>query len=169
MRYKVNSYTFLEQQLLELNDDLTLPWNTYPCLEWTRGMARHGYGKVFDYSDHRRKWRRVHRVAYALAIGPIPVGLLVCHRCDNPACFRPIHLFLGTPLENSKDMVSKGRQAYPKGEGHVISKLTDSQVLEIRRLHAEGHGFSELGRKFSVSHVTIIYIAKRKIWKHLLP
>jgi hypothetical protein len=75
------------------------------CLEWPRARKHDGYGKV----RHNGKYRRAHRLAFELAYGPIAPGLQVLHKCDNPPCFRPDHLFLGTNAENRADSVRKGR------------------------------------------------------------
>jgi hypothetical protein len=76
------------------------------CWEWTGYIRPDGYGQFgVDRSIHER----AHRMAYQLTAGPIPKGIDVCHRCDNPACVRPDHLFLGTRSDNMRDMVAKGR------------------------------------------------------------
>lgn len=98
------------------------------CWLWTGAIFKAGgYGKIAlgaanDGTD------RAHRVSYRLHFGEIPSGSLVCHTCDIPSCVRPDHLFLGTSLENSRDMVRKGRQR----SGNT--KLTIHEVREIRRL-----------------------------------
>lgn len=112
---------------------------------------------------------RVHRWSYSEFIGPIPDGLDVLHKCDNPPCIRPEHLFLGTTLENQLDKVSKDRQA--KGETNGFSKLTEEDVREIRRryrrLSYHNSNVLELAYEFGVTAVNIRYILARKAWKHV--
>lgn len=76
------------------------------CWTWTASRTRHGYGRIGLGHD---RVETAHRVSWMLANGPIPEGVFVCHRCDNPPCVRPDHLFLGTALDNIRDMIAKGR------------------------------------------------------------
>ena len=90
---------------------------------WLLGRAGNfrGYGGV-KITD-RRKYA-AHRVAYALVKGPIPAGMLVCHRCDTPRCVRPDHLFLGTASDNMRDMIAKGRDRFSKKRAAMFADAT---------------------------------------------
>ncbi|HXI18492.1 MAG TPA: HNH endonuclease signature motif containing protein, partial [Chloroflexota bacterium] len=100
------------------------------CWEWQLFRDKRNYGRVGIARG--KSPQLTHRVAWELANGPIPDGLLVCHSCDNPPCCNPAHLFLGTDQDNVDDMRRKGRGAF--GERSGGSKVTAEQVLEIRRL-----------------------------------
>jgi HNH endonuclease len=83
----------------------------------------------------RQKDYRSHRVAYLIAFGPFDENLLVCHKCDNPSCVNPQHLFLGTPKDNTEDMISKGRLNRSRGEGKGISYRKDNGKWRARYMH----------------------------------
>lgn len=133
------------------------------CWEFTGCKNDGGYG----YIGIKGKNAYAHRVAYELAFGPIPPGKFVLHKCDNPSCVRPDHLFLGTQLENRQDCVRKGRTA--RGESVNTSKLSEDDVREIRRRAGDGESFRQLGLAYSVTHSTIARIAQRKSWTHIKP
>lgn len=120
---------------------------------------------------------RAHRFAYALAHGPIPEGLHVLHRCDNPPCCNPDHLFLGTHADNVADMIAKGRNAkgersgarrHPesvaRGEKNGHAKLTAAQVAEIRATPRKIGTQHALALRFGVSDATISMIVNGKVW-----
>jgi hypothetical protein len=117
-----------------------------PCVEWDGYRNPAGYGQVrvdgVLWLAHRRVWFEVN--------GPIPEGLIVMHRCDNPACIRPSHLLLGTHAQNVADKIAKGRGN--EGSKHGNSKLSEEEVAEIRRLRKESKCTLEsIGRKFGVN------------------
>ena len=109
--------------------------NDNGCWEWSSTRDRDGYG-VFGHG--RGKQLRAHRASYEFHKGPVSDGLFVCHRCDNPSCINPDHLFIGSPKENTGDMVRKGRKKLLVGEDHRNSKLTKSDVIEIRASRVNG-------------------------------
>ena len=109
-----------------------------------------------------------HRVSWVIANGPIPAGMCVCHRCDNPPCCNPAHLFLAPQNENLKDMTRKGRRRGPalSGEKNASAKVTEAQVREIRRRYACGGILQrELAAEYGVSRVQVTHIVRRRNWK----
>lgn len=137
------------------------------CWEWTAYRDGLGYG-FFRMTPAEPMWR-AHRAAWTLVNGPIPEGMVVCHRCDNPPCVRIDHLFLGTNQDNVDDRVAKGRssrQVPHFGEASPNAKLTAAQVYEIRRRYAAGGvGQRELGEKFGISQTHIGRIVRGTRWK----
>lgn len=81
------------------------------CWVWTAGTDDKGYGRILNKRKEHGGETRAHRLSWILHNGPIPTGLYVLHKCDNPPCVRPDHLFLGTNLDNMRDMKEKGRAA----------------------------------------------------------
>jgi predicted XRE-type DNA-binding protein len=109
------------------------------CWEWQGSKHRFGHGRI-GAGPGTRRLLYTHRLSWEIHNGPIPEGMCVLHRCDNPPCSNPDHLFLGTKADNTADMKSKGRASGgakkpAKGETHYNAKLTDSQIEEIKRLY----------------------------------
>lgn len=133
------------------------------CWPWL-GATRRGYGKF----THRDAQRMAHRVAWELANGGIPPKELdVCHRCDNPPCCNPAHLFLGTESDNLRDCVAKGRNVTQRGEEHPAHKLTEDQVRELRRRAANGEPVARLAKGLGIAQATARRIVLRRMWKHV--
>ncbi len=139
------------------------------CWEWAAARLPRGYGEFF-FSGHLR---RAHRVAWIMANGPIPDGLWVLHRCDNPPCVRLDHLFLGTAQDNTTDMWTKGRgvahhDPHPiNGERHHMTTLTEEQVRSIRLRRGNGERGRALAKEYGVAEATVSMIVNRKTWVHV--
>lgn len=128
------------------------------CWEWRKGRVEQGYGRL----SLGRGEVRAHRHAYSLAFGAIPEGLFVLHKCDNPPCCNPAHLFAGTHDDNMADMAAKGRSL--QGERHHKSKLTDDEVRAIR---ADGRMQIEIAEAFGVTQGLVGMIKRGELWKHV--
>jgi hypothetical protein len=124
------------------------------CWLWTAGKTGVGYGTfIID-----GKSVGAHRHSYALHYGPIPPGMLVCHRCDNPLCVRPDHLFLGSHLDNMRDMAAKGRKVTRRGDESPLAKLSDAEVREVRSLVEDGFRQADVARHYSISQAMVSHI-----------
>lgn len=133
------------------------------CWLWRDAPNTWGYG-TFNWGG---AVLAAHRVSYEEANGPIGGGLSVLHRCDTPACVNPAHLFLGTQLDNMRDMHSKGRWSAPLGERHHRAKLTDAQALEIRARRRNGETERSVAESYGVHRNTVYDITSGKNFKHL--
>lgn len=134
------------------------------CWIWIASRDGCGYGTI---GVRTHFVQRAHRVSWEMANGPIPDGMLILHRCDNPPRVRPDHLFIGTQYDNMRDASQKLR--LPIGEANGRAKLTASQVLEVARVPNRGRmrGKSDdsnraLAEKYGVSTVTISRIRSGK-------
>lgn len=133
------------------------------CWEWAGDRFNNGYGRI----KVDGKAVLAHRYAYELAFGSIPAGVFVLHRCDNPACVRPSHLFLGSHTDNMRDMLSKGRGVFPKGSHHGNAKLSESDVTSMRQRHAGGESCASLGQEFGIGRGTVHRIVTGRAWRHV--
>lgn len=132
------------------------------CLNRPWGSTISGYSS-FNVDG---KTKLAHRVSYEMHYGPIPDGLVVCHKCDNPFCIEPTHLFVGTHKDNTQDALQKNRLV--RGEAAKNSKLTDQDVLTIRARHkAGGITAAALAKEYKVSIALMSFVINRQRWTHL--
>jgi hypothetical protein len=134
------------------------------CWPWITNVSGHGYGWAHVGGG---RYRYAHRLAWELTGGPIPVGLFVCHRCDNRICVNPAHLFLGTPAENNADRDAKGRGA--RGTKTWSAKLNEELAEEIRGAWAFGSDVGALATRFGVSKTTVRDVVRRRRWSSEAP
>lgn len=132
------------------------------CWAWAGAVSRMGYGAL---NNGAGKVVRANRVSWELNRGHIPNGLLVLHRCDNPPCCNPDHLYLGTGDDNTADKVARGRQ--PRGVKASNAKLTEDNVITMRRMYGDGMGDRKLARLFHLSRGVTQRILRRKTWAHI--
>jgi hypothetical protein len=155
----------------------SMPEPNSGCWLWLGSVSHWGYGEI----RWKKKNLRAHRVSWELANNQaIPDGMFVCHKCDNPGCINPTHLFVGTHQDNVDDMYRKGRgkwrhlkRGHAKGttfktsrRGEKVSsaKLTEAAVREIKA-HGKAHRF--LARKYGVNYSAIKDVLKGRTWKHV--
>lgn len=131
------------------------------CWEWQGTLDKFGYG-IISINAGRHY---AHRFSYELHFGPIPAGMFICHKCDNPLCSNPAHLFVGDRYDNANDMKAKGRCHL--GEKHGNAKLTAEDVVEIRKLAATGMTQTALAQQFGVTRSGIASIVQRTCWQHI--
>lgn len=131
------------------------------CIEWTGALMHKGYGHI----NWRGKVYRTHRLSYAAVNGDIPEGMFVCHKCDNPKCMNPEHLFLGTYADNSADMAQKKRSTI--GERNPMAKVNTATVQAIRILGNTGMFQKNIAEKFGISREAVGLILRGERWKHI--
>lgn len=138
----------------------SMPEPNSGCWIWLGIIDGPGYGIV----SIKRRSTKAHRFSWELHRGPIPDGLCVCHVCDNRLCINPDHLFLGTKLDNCRDMYSKGRNVNNSGVKHWHAKITEAQARKIKRSRLLGH---VLMKRYGLSKAQISAIRTGRSWKHI--
>lgn len=133
------------------------------CWRWLSYTDPQGYGRI----NYGGKPMLASRVSYLVHFGEIPEGMMVCHKCDNPSCVNPDHLFIGTQADNVADMERKGRarKVAVSGPDHHNAKLNEDAVREIR--NSNGVSDIELGKRFNVSASSIYAVRTGKTWRHI--
>lgn len=150
------------------------------CQQWTGQILANGYGAMRS-GGKGLPLIYAHRLSWQVQRGPIPEGLWVLHHCDNPPCVRIDHLFLGTPKDNTLDMLSKGRgptgdrngskrhpESIPRGSQKTMARLTENDVLAIRASHAAGILQREIAAEYGVAPSLISGILSKKRWRHVV-
>ena len=174
LRKKTNEPITVElMQSWSVEDDKTGCWN------WLKAKANYGYGHL----TYLGIGYNAHRLIFILSNPNEDVSEKdICHKCDNPACIKPDHLFAAQHHENMKDMKRKGRSGvaertkiikpepdgnWVKGAAHRDAKLNPEKVKRIRQLLSDGYGYRKLGEMFEVDRTTIRGVAQGRYWKHV--
>lgn len=127
------------------------------CWEWTAAKDKDGYG----WFGYKGRLLGAHRIAYILFIEEIPEGKCVLHKCDNPSCVNPEHLYVGTHKQNSRDRDVKNRTA--RGLKNGFGKYPFSLVTKIRKEYSEGLTYNEIHTRHNVSMGWISQVVRRKL------
>lgn len=137
------------------------------CWLWIKSRYLNGYG---HFSLGGGKSALAHRISYQVFVGPIPVGMHVCHHCDVRACVNPDHLFIGTRSENAMDAVRKNRFSrthQKKGSAHPSAKLSEKDIPDILNLLRAGKSKVHISKLYGVTDRVILLIDRGEAWKHV--
>lgn len=138
------------------------------CWLWMDALDEYGYGRL---QLPGKRTVKAHRVSYELHVGSVPVGKLVCHRCDVRCCVNPAHLYAGNWNDNVQDCIRRGRyvaggKPHP-GERNGRAKLTENMVREIRKRIAAGERRRSLASEFGLAVSAINRLVNRVTWRHV--
>lgn len=140
------------------------------CWMWNGAKNKQGYGRF----TQKKIQRLSHRVAFTSVHGPIKSDTLICHRCDNPSCCNPGHLFAGSSSDNVQDSLRKGRQVKSHGLSHWKSKLDATKVLALRKCREEINmglrptsDFSALYKSYGITAGGAYSASKGLNWRHI--
>jgi hypothetical protein len=144
---------------------MPIPWSG--CWQWL-GNVKHGEGRALVTRKQRKLYAS--RVFYEHYCAPIPDGMVVCHRCDNPGCVNPAHLFLGTQADNLRDMARKGRRKGIRsafGEASGQARLSEADVRVAREMAHEGRPQQDIAERLGIAQSSVSRIVNRKNWTHI--
>ncbi len=158
-RLGIQRLDYTKQPLQKRFEKFVMPEPNSGCWLWTGGTDGSGYGQI---GNGHGKTIHAHRASWLIYKGLIPDGLSVLHKCDNPPCVNPQHLFLGTQQDNITDCCNKKRQCI--GQERPIAKLTNEMVIAIRR---DPRTHKEIAIAFNISRTTVAYVKNGKTWKHV--
>lgn len=143
-------------------EDLSFFWGrvekTPSCWNWTGWCKRKGWHGTVGVSG--KHWQ-VHRLSWTIHYGEIPDGLFVLHKCDNPKCVRPSHLFLGTQADNCRDMLTKGRQVAPSRKTSPNTKIPHNDLEKIIVRWRAGESQRAIGKSYGATDVAVSVMLKR--------
>ena len=131
------------------------------CWRYVGNISPQGYGRIGQGATSIL----AHRLSWELAHGPIANDLCVLHKCDNPKCVNPSHLFLGTRPENQRDMAEKQRSCH--GEQNHCAKLTAAMVLDVRRRYDSGERLQDIANDAHITYKMVWNIGRRRNWRHI--
>lgn len=136
------------------------------CWIWTAKKSKYGYGNfsVTIPGENKQKTFISHRFAWEEANGPIPDGLYLLHKCDNPACVRPSHVYPGTQKQNRADCVNRGRE--PRGSKKPNAIFTEEVIRDVRARRVAGENLAAIARELGVNYFSL-YNAVTRNWRHV--
>lgn len=141
---------------------------TNSCWNWTAGRLTRKYpAKAYGCFRVGGAMLGAHRVSWVIHNGAIPESMSILHKCDNPGCVNPAHLFLGTQRDNVQDMENKRRGRHPKGSAAGLAKLNETQVVGIKIRINSGESLYQIAESYAVTDCCIRDIAKGRTWKHI--
>jgi hypothetical protein len=145
---------------------VAVPSGDFECWEWQGAVGSNGYGR---FRVPGVSVEHAHRVAWQIANGAALGDKFACHTCDNKRCVNPHHIYAGDRATNARDAVERGLirpRCDQGGEANPSAKLTAAQVVEIRKMIAEGHTNTDIANLFPVSHAMVSRIRRGRSWRH---
>lgn len=135
------------------------------CLLWKGAKNSSGYGCMPVGKNNRGA---THRISWAIANKMRPAtGMHIMHSCDNPSCVNPSHLSAGTPSDNQRDCINKGRKNTPKGSKHKLSKTTEGQIIRAAQLFAAGNTYRAISSQLGIGRWALIKTLQGHRWPHI--